>query len=353
MSCHRATQTQTIEHPSLVRCVLVLLSLTMTTQVGCSSSNGIVYDDQLLIGIDMHLHTGEWEKIPPSTQNYLAEKFPFPLNLNPEPLAEDTLSAQGIIDQLDNAGLDQGVVFAVYAPHSVGIATNAEVIDLLDAKPQRLWGLASLRVDQWDTERDQQLANLREVLSHPRMIGIKLAHAHMHIRFDDPQYDPIYALAGELNKPVYLHTGPSPFNGTLADPPYTNPIYLEESIKRFPQTQFILGHMGFDFLNKAEGNLEECLALGKQYNNVFFEPSALGSGASDPEGTLYKRVLRRTKEEGLVDRMIYGSDGPQYPGFLADYATRTRDAMKAAGYTAEEAQAVFKTNFERLFGLSP
>ena len=128
-----------------------------------------------------------------------------------------------------------------------------------------------LRIDHWAFEAQTQLDNLREALSHPRMIGVKLAHAHMHIRFDDPQYDPIYALAGELGKPVYLHTGPSPFNGTLADPPYTNPVYLEDSIRRFPQTQFILGHMGFDFLNKAEGNLEECLELGKRYENVFFE----------------------------------------------------------------------------------
>ncbi len=337
----------------MIRITLAFFGLIPMPLLGCSSPSGIVYGDQVLAGIDMHLHTGEWDKIPPSTQNYLAERFPFPLNLNPEPLAEDTLSAQGVVDQLDNAGLEKGVVFAVYAPHSVGIATNAEVMELLDAKPDRLWGLASLRVDQWNTEAENQLNNLREALNHPRMIGIKLAHAHMHIRFDDPQYDSIYALAGELEKPVYLHTGPSPFNGTLADPPYTNPIYLEESIKRFPQTTFILGHMGFDFLNKAEGNLEECLALGKRYPNVFFEPSALGSGASDPDGTLYTKVLRRTKEEGLIDRMIYGSDGPQFPGFLADYATRTRDAMKAAEYTADEAQAVFKTNFERVFGLNP
>ena len=63
--------------------------------------------------------------------------------------------------------------------------------------------------------------------------------------------------------------------------------------------------------------------------------------------------MRRTKEEGLVERMIYGSDGPQFPGFLTDYAERTRDAMLAADYTLAEAQAVFKGNFERVFGLAP
>ena len=60
--------------------------------------------------------------------------------------------------------------------------------------------------------------------------------------------------------------------------------------------------------------------------------------------------MRRTKEEGLVERMIYGSDGPQFPGFLADYAERTRDAMLAADYTLAEAQAVFKNNLSASLG---
>lgn len=335
----------------IVRHLFTSVCLWAFLASGCSSANSVVYQGESLVAIDMHLHTGEWDQIPPSTQDYLAEKFPFPLSLSPESLAEQSLSAAGIVEQLDDAGLEKGVIFAVYAPHSVGIASNEDVMELLDRVPDRFWGLASLRVDRWSSERDQQLASLRSALAHPRMIGIKLAHAHMHIRLDDPAYDPIYELAGELAKPVYLHTGPSPFDGTLADPPYTNPLYLERAIERFPQTRFILGHMGFDFLGKTEGNLEECLDLGRRYPNVFFEPSALGSKSSDPDGSLYKKVLLRVREEGLIDRLIYGSDGPQYPGFLADYASRTSIAMEAAGYGRSDAQAVFRSNFLRVFGL--
>ena len=55
------------------------------------------------------------------------------------------------------------------------------------------------------------------------MIGIKLAHAHQHFRMDDPTYFGIYQVSSDLKKPVYLHTGSSPFPGTSSEAPYTDP----------------------------------------------------------------------------------------------------------------------------------
>ena len=116
---------------------------------GCAVPEGVDYAGTVLPAVDMHLHTGEWSLIPPSTQKYLAERFPFPFSLVPDDLAESSLSAEGVIGQLDDAGLNRGVLFAVYAPHSVGIATNEFVMSQLEKAPNRLYGLASLRVDQW------------------------------------------------------------------------------------------------------------------------------------------------------------------------------------------------------------
>ena len=47
--------------------------------------------------------------------------------------------------------------------------------------------------------------------------------------------------------------------------------------------------------------------------------------------------MGKMREAGLVDRIIYGSDGPQSPGFVKDYLSRTVQAMRATGYTADEA----------------
>ena len=332
--------------------VTVGLLFGLVASPGCESpeDDGVLYQESVLPAVDMHLHTGEWSLIPPATQEYLARNFPFPFSLDPGVLAYSALSAKGLVKELDRAGLDKGVVYAVYAPNSVGVATNEHVIKQLEAAPDRLWGFASLRVDRWQEESEKQLAALEAALEHPQMIGIKIAHAHMHFRMDDPDYYGIYEVAEKTQAPVYLHTGPSPFPGTMAAPPYTDAAYLEDAIAAYPNVVFILGHVGYDFINRTLGTLETCLSLAKTYENVYLEASALGSHGSDSGENDYQTVLQRVREEGLVDRLLYGSDGPQFPGFLQGYAERTVTAMDLANYSTEEAQKVFNDNFYWLFG---
>ncbi len=153
--------------------------------------------------------------------------------------------------------------------------------------------------------------------------------------------------------PVYLHTGPSPFPGTSQDPPYTDPAFLEDAIATFPKVAFLLGHLGFDFINGEQGELETCITLAKTYDNVFLEPSAFGSTSGDPDQVHLPHALARIREEGLVDRVIYGSDGPQSPGFVKTYSERTLHAMEEAGYSADEAEAALSGNFARVYGLRP
>jgi predicted TIM-barrel fold metal-dependent hydrolase len=110
--------------------------------------------------------------------------------------------------------------------------------------------------------------------------------------------------------------------------------------------------LGYDFVSKQHAGLQTCIELAKKYPNVFLEPSALGSKGSDPTGENLRIAMQRMREAGVVDRIIYGSDGPQSPGFVKDYLGRTVEAMRAAGYTAAEAEAVLSGNFARNFGVS-
>ncbi|MEZ4382592.1 MAG: amidohydrolase family protein [Nannocystaceae bacterium] len=326
-------------------------ALALAAALSCADEPvGVVLDGERIAVIDMHLHPGDWDAVPPETQEYLASRFPWPFNLRPDRLADEVLSPEGIVTELDRAGVDVGVLFAVYAPRTVGVATNELVKDGVDTFPRRLLGLASLRVDDWQNSGDAELERLEEALSQRGMIGVKLAHAHQHFRMDDPDYFGIYALAGALGKPVYLHTGSSPFPGIATDRAYTDPAYLEPAIAAYPQTIFILGHLGYDFINREIGELDTCIDLARRYPNVFLEPSALGSGASDPDGDQFTEVFTRMKEAGVVDRIIYGSDGPQRPGFVAEYLERTLTAMERADYTTAEIRAVLSGNFIRVFG---
>jgi predicted TIM-barrel fold metal-dependent hydrolase len=323
---------------------------------GCGpAKRGVDWDGNRLQVVDIHLHPGDWNAIPEATRRFLASRFPFPIGLNAESAAQGTLSPEGILAEMDKGGVSGAVLYAVYSPRTVGIASNELVLDGLAKDPVRLRGLASLRIDKWRSAtegKDAELARLRTALAQPGMVGIKLAHAHMNFRMDDPEYFGIYEVAAALDKPVYLHTGTSPFPGTAREPPYTDPAYLESAIRQYPKTKFILGHLGYDFENKQHAALETCIRLAKTYANVFLEPSAFGSAGSDPTRENLRIAMGRMREAGVTGRIIYGSDGPQSPGFVKDYLSRTVQAMRDTGYTEAEARAVLSENYARVFGVA-
>ena len=69
-------------------------------------------------------------------------------------------------------------------------------------------------------------------------------------------------------------------------------------------------------------------------NLVPWDPS-LRIEPSDTCGSLSKN-----KRKGLIERVIYGSDGPQRPGFIAEYLERNLYAMEKNDYTLEEVKLI-------------
>lgn len=320
--------------------------------LGCGSpARGVDWNGKRLPVVDVHLHPGDWDHVPEDTRKFLASRFPFPLGVDAESAAKGALSPESILSELDAAGVWGAGLFAIYAPRTVGVASNELVAEDLVYAQDRYFGFASLRVDQWNTNRDSEIDKLKTTLSRPGFIGIKVAHAHQHFRMDEPAYYGIYEVSASMGKPVYLHTGTSPFPGTSQEPAYTDPVYLESAIQMFPKAGFILGHLGYDFNEKRHAGLETCIRLAQTYPNVFLEPSALGSASSDPTGENLKEAMRRMREAGVVGRIIYGSDGPQSPGFVKGYLDRTVAAMRETGYTEQEAADVLAGNFARVFGV--
>jgi predicted TIM-barrel fold metal-dependent hydrolase len=216
--------------------------------------------------------------------------------------------------------------------------------------PRRLFGFASLRADQWNLDGPQQLARLEAALGRPEFVGIKLAHAHQQIRLDDERFYPIYEMAGRLRKPLYLHTGTSPNPGTRLEPPYADPAYLEEAIRRYPDAVFILGHSGYDSERRALTFTESALRLAAAYPNVYLEPGALGADRAE---NVLDDYLRRVKAAGLAGKLIYGSDGPQQPGYVKSHLQHFVAGMEQAGYSVEEMRAILSGNFCRVFGVAP
>lgn len=310
---------------------------------------GVLVGGQRIPVVDMHIHVGQWAMIPTRAQRRNLERLPRPVRPYVVPLFDELISARGIVRELDSGDINLGVLFASFFPYTSGVADNAFVAAQVRQNPRRLIALASLRVDQWNRDSAAQLAELERALTRDGMIGIKLAPAHAQTRLDDERLYPIYELAARLHKPVYLHTGTSPFPGTRQEPPYVNPAYLEAAIVRYPGAVFVLGHAGYDTANHSLGYLEDCIRLVKTHPNVQIEMGALGSPRA---AELTALAMRRFREADIVERVLYGSDGPQGPGYMAKHLERTVAAMQAEKYSVAQMRAVLSGNFQRVFGIA-
>jgi predicted TIM-barrel fold metal-dependent hydrolase len=319
---------------------------------GCGSppdEPGVLVDGERLAVVDVHLHTGDWEHTPPGFRDRLSERVPRGFKWTLAILTDKWLSGEHLLDQLDNAGVRAAGVFAVYSPHTTGIATNEFMSEVVATDPSRLFGFASIRVDQWNLDGPEQLAKFEsDLVSLEHVIGVKLAHAHQQFRFDDERYWGIYEIAGRLDKPIYLHTATSPNPGTRIEPPYTDPHYLEKAIKEFPDTIFILGHTGWDSYRKKLTYVDACIDLAQRYDNVYMEPGALGA---ERAAEVLPDFLQRIKNGDVTHKLIYGSDGPQYPGYIASHLQAFVAGMNEAGYTADEMRLILADNFSHVFKL--
>ena len=88
-----------------------------------------------------------------------------------------------------------------------------------------------------------------------------------------------------------------------------------------------------------------------QHTVDWLEPSAFGSKTGDPDREFLIEMYSTVKDQGLIDKMIYGSDGPQSPGFVLDYLERSVESMNDSNYTTEEVQRVLYGTAQELFAL--
>jgi predicted TIM-barrel fold metal-dependent hydrolase len=330
-------------------CRAGLLLMVVTSLAACSGKPdqlGVEIDGQRLAVIDMHLHTGTWEMSPPRFQQRLSGRVPTGFKWTMKLFTDWNLKGDRILGQLDNAGINAGAIFALWSPATTGIATHEYVAEQVAADPQRLFGFASLRVDRWNQDGGEQLRMMEEAIEQYGMVGIKLAHGHQQIRLDDRRFYGIYEVAARQGTPVYLHTGTSPNPGTRTEPPYCDPAYLEEAIRLHPGAVFILGHSGYDSFNQALTYTDSAIDLAARYPNVYLEPGALGAERAEAVRLDY---LERVKTAGVIEKLIYGSDGPQFPGYLKSHLEAFIAGMVEAGYSADDMRLILADNFKRVF----
>lgn len=209
---------------------------------------------------------------------------------------------------------------------------------------------------QWDGKALPDIAWLRgEIeagrLTHFGEIGLVYAGRSP----TDPALLPYWSLAAEYGLPVMAHVnrGPPATSGMRArgccpdfDPDMGDPDLWRPVLQRHPDLKLVLQHFGFPALPVFDdvGYLEQSFALLHDYPNVMADMSTFHSVPFIP-AQQHADIVQRLKREGLIDRLVFGSDGWPEDAIIARY-----EAMDFL--TERERQMIYRGNAVRLFGLA-
>lgn len=197
-----------------------------------------------------------------------------------------------LLSQLDQAGIDRALcvpggmvdvrqfsrIFSGrYQPDPE--IPNHLVYQALQQHADRFFGLVCVNPN----DGQNALAMLQEGFDHGCR-GVKLAPIVHQFEFANPAVDEIAARCGEHGFPVYSHVLPNP-GKTQAD--------FADVARRCPNTNFIIGHMGFGPFDA------DSIGFACELDNFFLE-SSLGNYLA----------LKEAVEQAGKAKLMFGSEFP-------------------------------------------
>jgi len=149
----------------------------------------------------------------------------------------------------------------------------------------------------------------------------------------------------EKNRKVLLyHTGCDP--GPWEIPELSedaNPKYLKPILESYNPV-IVLAHTGSYSAYNPGIWFDEALELGKNFDNVYFDSSAVSSFIYS------EKILKKMREEVGLDRLLYGSDFPVVWGSNMKYEI---DVIRSCKYlTEDEKENILGLNAAKILNLA-
>jgi hypothetical protein len=289
--------------------------------------------------VDAHIHIGQEKLLSSEMVALLKTKGQWETALQ-------RLSPEGVVEALDQAGVDKGIVFPLTfeSPNGPWQDLNDMTAYYVARFPRRLAGLAVIHPRQVR----ESLVEVERAIRQLGLKGIKVHPSMQAFYPDDQSLAPLYEAAESEGWPILIHTGASVAGN--ADK-YSHPLHLDEVAGRYPRLQLVLAHCGRPWYQDA------ALILRKHancYGDVCANVGRTGGTA------LLEIMLTWMKlyADG-TRRLLFGSDSPVF-----DIARSLADLRQAAegglaqrlglpGLEAEELPAILGENAARVFGLDP
>jgi predicted TIM-barrel fold metal-dependent hydrolase len=300
----------------------ILLTLFVFT-VGIQPLSGQSSTPQRLPIIDMHIHAFGWDH-----------------QGNPPPPNKWTgaIPAARTDEQAMNATLAELKRFNIVK--AVAGGPREHVLRWIAADPGRIIGGTML--GQKFSLPDPSVLREDFHAGHLGVLG-ELGLIYAGLSPNDPQLEPYWALAEELDIPVGLHTGVGPPNTPYQCCPkfrtsLGNPAHLEEVLNRHPKLRIYLMHAGFPFL-------QETWAIMHVYPQVYVDLAAIDWLLPREEFHEYLRALIRA---GFGKRLMFGSDQMVWPEGIG----MAIQGIESANFlTEEQKRDIFYNNAVRFLRL--
>jgi uncharacterized protein len=245
------------------------------------------------------------------------------VGFEPSPAAQQQ-SMDLLLAEMDEAGIDRGVVVGRLAG-VLGSVSNDEVLQIVQAHPQRFIGAASIdpssRVGACRTISEAVAAGFK-------LINIEPGSYPVPMYADDRRLYPIYGHCEDLGVPVILMVG-----GTAGpDLGYSDPVRTDRVLADFPNLKVVVAHGGWPWVT-------EILHIGFRRQNMYLSPDMYFSRM--PGWQEYVKAA----DTFMADRMLYASSFPFCP--VKGY----RQWFEQLPIGAANLQKVMGGNARRLLGL--
>jgi aminocarboxymuconate-semialdehyde decarboxylase len=252
-------------------------------------------------------------------------------------------------------------------PYDIARAVNDELAELVRDRPDRLAGFAA---ELPCNDVDASLTELRRAVEELGAVGFQL-HTHVQGKpLDDPSFEPLFALAEELDVAIWLHPARSSiWPDYLTEPeskygiwwslgwPYETAAAMARLVfaghmERFPRLK-ILTHHGGGMIPHFSGRLDAVQTDDQQeaFDTVFKRPPLdyFRMFYADTAFFGAPHALRSSVEFFGADHVLFGSDmplgGPDVvPDTLAD--------IRSLNLDPSDERKILEGNAQRLFCLS-
>lgn len=168
----------------------------------------------------------------------------------------------------------------------------------------------------------------------------EISNQYAGIPPNDSRMDAYYALAEEMEIPVAIHMGTgAPGSPYLFSPKYvaaySNPLLLEEVLKKYPKLRISIMHYGEPFI-------DELITMMYHYPQIYVDLG--GIQWAYPSDYFYQYHLEKMMAAGFGKRIMFGSDTFLWPELLG----KSIDIINEADFlTLEQKADIFYNNAAR------